>query len=273
MTRLPELLVGQVMHRRLRPVEHTFVHPVFYVRLPLDRIDQAAGPLFGIERWRPLSFFRRDHGPRDGRPLRPWIEALLRERGLPHDGEIVLQTFPRVMGWVFNPVSFWFCHDREDRLIAVLAEVNNTFGDTHSYLLHHPEGEPLRDGEELCTAKAFHVSPFCTVQGQYRFRFRHAPDRGIDSACIDHDDASGPLLRTSISGHLQPWSPGAQARVLLRMPLLTLGVWARIHWHAWRLWRKGVPFHGARPPVAPQSAAPAAVTSPCAFADPKDLNT
>lgn len=258
----PELLVGQVMHRRLRPVEHTFVHPVFYVRLPIDRLDQAAGPMFGVERWRPLSFFRRDHGTRDGQPLRPWIEALLREHGLPQDGEIVLQTFPRVMGWVFNPVSFWFCHDRSGQLVAVLAEVNNTFGATHSYLLHHPDGTPLRDGETLCAPKAFHVSPFCTVQGSYRFSFRYQPDKGHHLARIDHDDAHGPLLLTSITGRLQPWNTASLIGVLLRIPLLTLGVWARIHVHALRLWLKGVPFHGTKPPARPSPSAPAEQEDP-----------
>ena len=100
----PRLCLGQVMHRRLRPVVHGFVYPVFFVQLPLRRLASATGPVFSIDRFNLLSFHNRDHGPRDGSPLLPWIEERLAAQGLPCDGEIVLQTFPRVLGWVFNPV-------------------------------------------------------------------------------------------------------------------------------------------------------------------------
>lgn len=238
------LLVGQVMHKRLRPARNAFVYPVFCVQLPLRRLEAAAGPLFGVDRWRLLSVHQRDHGPRDGSPLLPWIQGVLRQHGLPDDGEIVLQAFPRVLGYVFNPVSFWFCHDHLGRLVAVLAEVNNTFGGHHDYLLHR-NGQAL-DADALLEAdKRFHVSPFCQVQGHYRFRFRFGG--GIQSARIDYDDGQGPLLLTAISGRPRPWRTADLLSVLLRMPLLTFGVITRIHWQALKLWLKGVPFHGARP--------------------------
>jgi len=238
------LLVGQVMHKRLRPARNAFVYPVFCVQLPLGRLQETSGPLFGIDCWRLLSVHQRDHGPRDGSPLLPWIQGLLRQQGLPDDGEIVLQTFPRVLGYVFNPVSFWFCHDRPGRLVAVLAEVNNTFGGHHDYLLHR-NGRALEADTALDADKRFHVSPFCQVQGHYRFRFRFGG--GIQSARIDYDDGQGPLLLTAISGRPRPWRTAALLSVLLRMPLLTFGVITRIHWQALKLWLKGVPFHGARP--------------------------
>ena len=194
-----------------------------------------------------LSFHEADHGPRDGSPLLPWICARLREHGLPDDGEIVLQTFPRVLGFVFNPVSFWFCHDRAGALIAVLAEVNNTFGQHHAYLLHR-HGEPLAEGDILKAEKCLHVSPFNDIQGGYRFRFLLARQKPL--VRIDYDDADGPLLITSISGQPQSWRAGTFLAALIRMPLLTLGVIWRIHWQALRLWLKGVPFHGTRPPSA-----------------------
>ena len=244
----PQVCRGHVMHRRLRPAVNAFVYPVFYVQLPLRRLAQANCALFSVDRRNVLSFFSKDHGPRDGSPLLPWIEGMLAEQGLPHDGEIVLQTFPRVLGYVFNPVSFWFCHDRDGRLIAILAEVNNTFGGTHSYLLHQG-GEALADGEELRADKCFHVSPFNEVEGAYRFRFRR--EAAVELARIDYDDAGGELLLTSISGRPRPWSVAALLAALLRMPLLTLGVFARIHWQALRLWLKGVPFRGAHPVSRP----------------------
>ncbi|MEN9476721.1 MAG: hypothetical protein RLZZ300_862, partial [Pseudomonadota bacterium] len=130
----PQLCLGHVMHRRLRPAVNAFVYPVFYVQLPVRDLAAADCGIFSVDQRNLLSFRSQDHGPRDGSPLLPWIENLLREHGLPADGDIVLQTFPRVLGYVFNPVSFWYCHDRSGALIAILAEVNNTFGGSYSYL-------------------------------------------------------------------------------------------------------------------------------------------
>lgn len=253
----PQLVVGQVMHRRVRPLVNAFVYPVFYVRLPLRRLEACRGAFFSIDRPNVLSFYRADHGARDGSALLPWIEAQLRASGLPADGEIILQTFPRVFGMVFNPVSFWFCHDRSGALVAVLAEVNNTFGGCHSYLLHNADASPLRDGQELRADKRLHVSPFNTVVGSYRFRFRQSGAR--DAAHIDYfdDDAAPgeslqsllePLLRTSISGTGQGWSTHALLAAVARMPWLCAAIVLRIHWQALRLWWRGVRFHGANPP-------------------------
>lgn len=239
------LLVGNVMHRRERPAVNGFVYPVFYVQLSLRHLEHARSPLFGVDGAALLSFNSRDHGPRDGTPLLPWIEGLLSSRGLPTDGEIVLQCFPRVLGYVFNPVSFWFCHDKQGQLIAVLAEVNNTFGGTHTYLLHNPDGSPLQDGQELRADKAFHVSPFCEVEGGYRFKFYVARPKPLVRLC--YDDSEGELLITAISGKRLPWTTQALFLAFLRMPFLTLGVMVRIHWQAFKLWIKGVPFHGAHP--------------------------
>jgi DUF1365 family protein len=254
MSALPRLFLGNVMHRRLRPAVNAFVYPVFYVQLPLRNLAAANCGIFSVDRWNLLSFQHRDHGPRDGTPLLPWIQQVLRAHTLPDDGEIILQTFPRVLGFVFNPVSFWFCHDRHGALIAVLAEVNNTFGGTHSYLLHNPAGAPLADGQELQASKVFHVSPFCVVEGAYRFRFRL--EGGTQVAHIDYYDqgrAEEPVLLTAISGQPQQWTAGALWLTFLRMPLLTFGVMARIHWQAFKLWLKKVPFRGAHLDIpAPQ---------------------
>lgn len=243
---MPKLIIGQVMHRRLRPALNAFVYPVFYVQLPVNDLASINCAVFSVDRNNLLSLHQKDHGPCDGSPLLPWIQARLRERGLPDDGEITLQCFPRVLGYVFNPVSFWFCRNRAGALIAVLAEVSNTFGGRHNYLLHNPDGAPLHDGQLLEARKEFHVSPFCEVQGGYRFRFYL--DRPALLARIDYDDAGGELLLTAISGKAREWSARSLLAAFAKMPFLTAGVMFRIHWQAFKLYLKGVPFFGKSAP-------------------------
>lgn len=244
----PELCLGQVMHRRLRPVVNAFVYPVFYCRLPLSRLEETANAVFSLNRWNLLSLSFSDHGARDGSHPLPWIRDLLARQGLVEaDGEIVLQCFPRVLGFVFNPVSFWLAHDRAGGLRAVLAEVSNTFGERHSYLLHHADRRVIGDGDILSAVKVFHVSPFLPLVGGYRFRF--AESGSVRRVNIDYGDADGDLLLTAISGRPQAWRTGTLLAALVRMPLLTFGVIARIHWQALKLWRKGVPFF--KKPEAP----------------------
>jgi DUF1365 family protein len=241
----PLLFFGRVMHHRLRPVSHAFVYPAFYVQLPLRRLATANCGVFSVNRRNLLSVRNRDHGPRDGSPLLPWIEDVLREHGLPHDGEIVLQTFPRVFGYVFNPISFWYCYDRSGALVAILAEVRNTFGGYHNYLLHQ-DGAPVCDGDTLRADKVFHVSPFNKINGHYRFQFQlHSAEQ---QAAIDYDDGEGVLLQTALYGKPQAWTVSNLFGAVLWMPLLTIGVVFRIHWQAFKLWRKGVTFYGAKPP-------------------------
>jgi DUF1365 family protein len=245
-----EVCLGRVFHRRLRPLRHQFAYPVFYVRLPLRRLESCRRVCFSLDAWNLLSFHRRDHGPRDGSDLLPWIESRLRSAGLPADGEILLQTFPRVLGHVFNPVSFWWCHDRADRLIAVLAEVNNTFGGTHAYLLH-ADGAALRDGQVMQVQKRLQVSPFNRVEGHYRFTLW--PDRAHPLVRIDYHDAEGGCMQTSVSArHRRRWSSANLLASWVRMPLMTLGVVLRIHFQALLLWSKRVPFHGAHPQDLPK---------------------
>ncbi len=237
-----ELLLGSVMHRRLRPVENHFVYGVYFLRIPLARLESIRGPLLSINRWNLLSFHFRDHGARDGTHPLAWVRALLAREGLAvADGEVWLHSFPRVLGYVFNPVSFWFCEDRAGRTRAIVAEVNNTFGEHHRYLLAHRDGRPIRAGETLETRKRFHVSPFCSVSGGYRFRFLTRNGQRI--ARIDYADDAGPLLLTSLSGRGAPLGTGALLRAVLRHPAMTFGVIARIHWQALKLWAKRVPFH------------------------------
>jgi uncharacterized protein len=242
----PQLCLGQVRHTRLRPRRHCFSYGIYYLRLPLRSMGEQdfSARLISRNRANLLSFCDSDHG--DGStPLLAWIDGVLQEQGVRDaDGEIWLQTMPRVFGYVFNPVSFWFCHRADGALRAVLCDVRNTFGERHLYLLDH--GAAIAYGSELRANKIFHVSPFCKVEGGYRFRFLRAKkDAGQNEhhlACVDYDDASGPLLQTSLSGIAVPLRDRALGRALLRYPLMTFGVMARIHWQALRLWLRRVPF-------------------------------
>ena len=244
----PAVCFGAVMHERHVQAHNRFVYPTAFLRLPLSRLATLRAPLLGIERASVFSFRNRDHGARDGSPLLPWIQALLRGQGLEEicDGEVVLQTMPRIFGFVFNPVSFWFCHDRAGALRVVLAEVSNTFGERHNYLVHHPDQRPIVSGDELRATKCFHVSPFFPVRGEYRFRFEQ---RGaVHAVSIDLWDGGELQLSTRLSGRAQALDGRAMRKWLARQPFMTLGVVARIHWQALRLALRRVSFFRKPPP-------------------------
>jgi DUF1365 family protein len=248
-----QLGFGPIRHTRLRPVRHAFGYPGVFLRMRLDgdaarRAAAGLGRWFGYDAAAPVSFRSADHG--DGRtPPADWARGLCAQAGVRADGAIWLHTFPRMLGYAFKPVSFWFCHRADGALAAVIAEVNNTFGERHCYLLAEPGGAPLPQGRELHARKVFHVSPFCSVEGEYSFRFFNRADRAI--ARIDYHDAEGPLLLTSLSGELVPADRAAVRRALLGQPMFTIGVVARIHWHALKLWLARVPFH--RKPEPPEA--------------------
>ena len=237
---------GVVRHRRLRPASHAFAYGTYFLMLPMRTLQTAPVPALRRNRFGLLSFHDRDHG--DGRDnALGWLDTLLQAEGVTDaDGEVWLHTYPRVLGYVFKPVSFWYCQRSDGTLAAIVVEVNNTFGERHCYLLAGPE---VGYGRELQARKVFHVSPFCAIEGGYRFRFMRTADRTV--ARIDHDDAAGPLLQTSVSGHLAPLDARSVRAAFFGMPLMTLGVIVRIHWHALQLWRKRTPFF--RKPAPPQA--------------------
>ncbi len=257
---VPHVGFGQVHHARVRPRAHRFTYANYFVLLPLRVQGQTPAPApTPMLDWQPnrggaLSFFERDHGlgqdAKQGGAL-PWLLALLADNGITDvDGDIWLQTYPRVWGYTFKPVSFWYCFRANGNLRAVVAEVNNTFGERHCYVLDAPAW-----GQSVVADKAFHVSPFCQVQGHYVFCFTREQRDGVPtlSARVDHHDAEGLLIHTRIQGTLQPLDAAARRRALWRYPLMTLGVMWHIHAQAWRLWRKRVPFFSK--PTPPTQAA------------------
>lgn len=235
---------GPVHHGRLRPRPHRFSYASYFLMLPMRALRAQACAALNRNSWGWLSFHDADHG--DGGPdALAWLDGLLAREGITDaDGEVWLHCFPRVLGYAFKPVSFWYCHRADESLAAIVVEVNNTFGERHCYLLAGPE---LAYGRELSAAKVFHVSPFCRVAGRYRFRFLHTGMRTV--ARIAHEDEQGPLLTTSISGRLQPLTRCSARAAFFAHPAFSLMLMARIHWQALRLWLKRTPFFGK--PAAP----------------------
>jgi DUF1365 family protein len=235
----PLIGFGQVRHSRLKPAKNAFAYPTYFLMLPMRGMQASRTHALAHNRGAWLSFFDTDHG--DGRANAVnWIDELLQRQGVADaQGEIWLHTYPRVLGYTFKPVSFWYCHALDGSLRAIVVEVNNTFGERHCYLLDRPQY-----GQELHADKVFHVSPFCTLEGNYRFRFMRTGHDGIEKtvARIDYDDSLGPLIQTSVSGTLEPLTKASLRKALWRYPAMTFGVVLRIHWQAFKLWRKRVPF-------------------------------
>lgn len=241
---------GVVMHRRLRPRAHKLRYSIFNILFDLDELAELDRRLilFSRNRFNFFSFYDRDHG-NDEQPLREHVEGILNEHGLSiQGGPIRLLCMPRILGFVFNPLSIYFCFRRPGELAAILYEVNNTFGERHYYVA----GVAKTTGTMVAqaSAKRFHVSPFLPVDLQYRFRIA-APAEAI-SVSVHVHDAAGLLVAASLSARRMELTNRALSKTLVAYPLLTLKVVAGIHWEALKLWLKGIKVHTKPLPPARQ---------------------
>ena len=240
-------IVGHTWHGRKGAVENAFRYSVDYILLDPEAEPQLPA-LMRHNRAGLTAFHDRDYGGTPGRGRgAAWVREVLQAHDLPEPSRIALLTQPRVLGHVFNPVSFWLCHDAEDVLRVVIAEVTNTFGDRHSYLVHREDLQPIAATDRLQARKIFHVSPFQKIEGRYEFRFDIKDDRiGI---WIDFTGGNGGLIAT-LCGKRQPLTNAGLLRATLRRPLGSRRVLALIHWQALKLWWKGARYRARpEPPV------------------------
>ena len=249
------IYAGSVMHLRERPRRHLLRYRIYSLLLDLDALDELSGRLrwLSVNRFNLFSLCERDHGAGTPRGLADWARRQLLEAGLPHDGPIYLLTMPRILGYAFNPLSVYFCHDAAGSLRAILYEVNNTFGERHCYLLEVAAGQ--REGIEVrhTCAKRLHVSPFLSLDLTYRFRVRPPhPARARFNLCVDVHDKAGRVLLARYDTRRHSLDDRTLLRLFAADPLLTFKVIAGIHWEALRLWLKGIRAHAK--PAAPRAA-------------------
>jgi DUF1365 family protein len=234
------LFVGTLRHRRFAPVAHAFTYPLFMALLDIDRIAELMrrSRLTSLNRWNWASFDDRDRLGDPSRPLRERLvaDAARHDIEVP-DGPVFLLTHLRYLGYVFNPVSFFYCFDRAGHLRFVMAEVRNTFGGAHNYWLRP---EPGSRTFRAAAAKSLYVSPFMPPDLDYTFAFTPPAARLVAHIATSRTGSIG--FDATLALERRPWNAAEMRRLLVGYPLLTMKVMAQIHWQALRLWWKGVPL-------------------------------
>ncbi len=248
------LYPGEVMHARLKPFVHRFTYKVFSLLIDLDRLGEAgkASPLFRVNRAGLLSFHEADHAEIEGESLRAMADRLLARAGLAEPAaRITLLAYPRMLGYVFNPISVFFAYGSDGRLLAVIYRVRNTFGEHHSYVAKVEDGELSEAGLRQQRTKIFHVSPFIPLGARYQFRIL-PPGKAVRLR-IHETEAGEPLLSATFAGEKKPFTTASLLGALARTPLMTWKVVYAIHWQALKIWLKGATFHTSPPPPEPVS--------------------
>jgi len=250
------IYTGRVMHRRARPRRHKLAYEVASFLVDLDELPTLDRRLrgFSYNRFGLFGFHDRDHGPGTGEPLKPWVEQHLAKAGIVlNGGPVRLLCYPRLLGYVFNPLSVYFCYradGNKHQLAAILYEVTNTFRERHSYLIPADENAGMDGLIRQACAKELYVSPFIDMDMTYNFRIK--PPAEDLAVAIHATDKDGPLLFASFNGQRQAMTAATLRKSFYKFPFLTVKVIAGIHWEALKLWLKGVPLvHHPRPPAEP----------------------
>lgn len=243
MENIIDYISSQVMHKRLLPKVNSFLYNVFYLGFYIHHIDSIENNLFfSFNKPAILSFYNKDHGYRDGGNPSIWAYDILEKYNLKNDiNKLYLICMPRILGYVFNPVSFWLCYNKENQIIAILYEVNNTFSETHTYICYHPDKSPIKNNDIITAKKCFHVSPFMNREGEYKFRFQSNKKKlGI---WIDYyDKKNQKKLLTSVVGDRLKFSPRRVALGVLLLPFKMFKVIFLIHYQAVKLYLMGIAY-------------------------------
>lgn len=244
------LYFGKVMHARLKPKMHRFNYNIFSLVMDLDRYDEAnkKSKLFSVNEAGLVSFHEKDHGPRDGSSLRGYINQLLFDGGIPKPHRISLWCNPRVFGYTFNPLSVYFCYNKNDEVIALVYQVNNTFGQTHSYVASVKSHDETDASIKNSAQKCFYVSPFLDMNMHYHFRIQ-PPDELLRIRILEHDE-SGPILSAAFSGSRKILNSKNLIFGIFKTLGLTWKITAGIHFEALILWFKGIKLRAR--PVPPE---------------------
>lgn len=246
------LYPGKVMHARLMPFGHRFTYRVFSLLVDLDRLEEGnrLSRLFSVNRPNLVSFYEADHVEKDSgaSSLRAYADELIAGTGLPRPARIHLLAYPRILGYVFNPLSVYYCYDHDGDLTALIYEVRNTFGERHTYVCPIEPGQMNVSGIRQERTKIFYVSPFIDLGARYHFRM--LPPGDLVRLRILETDAGKPLLSAAFAGEAMPLNSASLAGLLARLPFMTLKIMAGIHWEALKLWLKGAKFHSRGAPPA-----------------------
>ena len=230
---------GKVIHRRFKPKEHYFKYNVFSLLIDLDELEiiQNKIKIFSYNKFNIISFYETDHGPRDGTSLKKWIIKNLKDIGINNENiQIKLLCYPRIFGYAFNPLSVFFIYDQNSRLISILYEVKNTFGEQHTYIFKTDDDKIIINN----CSKKFHVSPFIEMECHYYFRVLKPSDK--ISVIIDQSDKDGKLLYASQDGNARELNEKNLIISYIFHPLMTFKIIVAIHYEALKLWLKGIKF-------------------------------
>jgi len=236
----PLIIRGKIMHNRFYPKKNYFSYNSIYICFPISKIENLKKTLFSLNRFNLFSFYNIDYGAKNKQNIKNWIYKILKDNNINNITEIVLVTHPRVLGYVFNPVSFWLCFDHKNNLIAVLNEVSNTCRQKHSYLCFKNNHELIKSEEWLKAKKKFYVSPFMEIEGEYNFRFDFINNVSFFINYLVDDKLK---LSTSLKCDFQKFNNRNLFLNFIKFPFFTLKTIFLIHYQALKLYFKSIEYY------------------------------